>query len=95
MYGVTIMCDSWTGPTEMSIMNFMVYCNGIIFFHKSVDCTGHIQDVDFVHGVSIMLPNVLFSCMSSCYLQCVYLVFTGNLQNCYRTWSRTYCADCN
>jgi hypothetical protein len=41
MYGVTIMCDSCTGPTEMSIMNFMVYCNGIIFFHKSVDCTGH------------------------------------------------------
>jgi hypothetical protein len=39
MYGVTIMCDSWTGPTGMSIMNFMVYCNCIMFFHKSIDCT--------------------------------------------------------
>jgi hypothetical protein len=71
MYGVTIMCDSWTGLTGMSIMNFMVYCNDIMFFHKSVDCMGHSQDVDFVYGVSIMLPNVLFSCMSSCYLWCV------------------------
>jgi hypothetical protein len=25
----------------MSIMNFMVYCNGIIFFHKYVDCMGY------------------------------------------------------
>jgi hypothetical protein len=32
MYDVTIMCDSWTGPMGMSIMNFMVYCNGIMFF---------------------------------------------------------------
>jgi hypothetical protein len=95
MYGVTIMCDSWTGLTEMSIMNFMVYCNGIIFFHKSVDCTGHNQDANFIYGVSIMLPNILFSCMSSCYLRCVYLVFTGNPQNCCLAWFRTYCADRN
>ncbi|TVU06934.1 hypothetical protein EJB05_46970, partial [Eragrostis curvula] len=27
-YGVTLMCDSWTGPTKMSIINFMVYCSG-------------------------------------------------------------------
>jgi hypothetical protein len=59
MHGVTIMCDSWTGPTGMSIMNFMVYCNGIIFFHKSIDCTGHNQDADFVYGVSIMVPKRL------------------------------------
>jgi hypothetical protein len=65
MYVITIMCDSWTG---MNIMNFMVYYNGIIFFHKSVDCMGHSQDADFVYGVSITLPNVLFSRMSSCYL---------------------------
>jgi hypothetical protein len=32
MHDITIMCDSWTGPTGMSIMNFMVYYNGIIFF---------------------------------------------------------------
>jgi hypothetical protein len=32
MRGVTIMCDSWTGLMGMSIMYFMVYCNGIMFF---------------------------------------------------------------
>jgi hypothetical protein len=34
MYGITIMCDSWTGPTRMSTMNFMVYCNVIMFFSQ-------------------------------------------------------------
>jgi hypothetical protein len=57
MHDVTIMCDSWTGPTRMSILNFMVYCNGILFFHKSVDCTGHSQDADFIYKVRIMLPK--------------------------------------
>jgi hypothetical protein len=38
-------------------MNFMVYCNGIMFFHKSIDCTGHSQDADFVYKVHIMLPK--------------------------------------
>jgi hypothetical protein len=59
MHDITIMCDSWMVPTGMSIMNFMVYCNGIIFFHKSVDCTRHNQDADFVYGVSIILPKYL------------------------------------
>jgi hypothetical protein len=57
MYVVTIMCDSWTDPTGMSIMNFMVYCNDIMFFHKSIDCTGHIQDADFIYKVHITLPK--------------------------------------
>jgi hypothetical protein len=59
MYGVTITCDSWMGPTEMSILNFMVYCNGIIFFHKSIDYTRHSQDADFIYKVCIMLPKRL------------------------------------
>ena len=25
MYGCTIMCDGWTGPTRLSIINFMVF----------------------------------------------------------------------
>ncbi|KAK3118492.1 hypothetical protein QOZ80_9BG0700110 [Eleusine coracana subsp. coracana] len=49
-HGITLMCDSWTGPTGMSVINFMVYCNGIIYFHKSVDATGHSQDAKFVFG---------------------------------------------
>ena len=24
-YGCTIMCDGWTGPTRLSIINFMVF----------------------------------------------------------------------
>jgi hypothetical protein len=57
MHDVTIMCDSWMGPTGMSIMNFMVYYYGIMFFHKSVDGTGHNQDADFIYKVRIMLPK--------------------------------------
>ncbi|CAN6303846.1 unnamed protein product [Urochloa humidicola] len=48
-YGVTIMCDSWTGPTGMSIINFMVYCNGRMFFHKSIDASGHKQSAEFIY----------------------------------------------
>jgi Na+/proline symporter len=57
MHSITIICDSWTGPIEMCIMNFMVYYNGIIFFHKFINYTGHNQDEDFVYGVSTMFPK--------------------------------------
>lgn len=43
-FGVTIMCDSWTGPTSMSIINFMVYCNEKMLFHKSVNASGKFQN---------------------------------------------------
>ena len=36
-YGCTIMCDGWTRPTKLSIINFMVYSKGGIIFLKSVD----------------------------------------------------------
>jgi hypothetical protein len=49
-HGITLMCDSWMGQTGMSIINFMVYCNGVMFFHKSVDSTGHSQDANYVFG---------------------------------------------
>ncbi|XP_062232776.1 uncharacterized protein LOC133930088 [Phragmites australis] len=48
-YGVTIMCDSWTGPTMMCIINFMIFCNRRMFFHKSINATGSIQNVDFIY----------------------------------------------
>ena len=50
-YGVTIMCDSWTGPTRMSIINFMLYSNGRMFFHKSIDASGRSQDAKYLHKV--------------------------------------------
>jgi hypothetical protein len=38
-HGVTIMCDSWTGPTHMSVINFLLYSNGRMWFHSLVDAT--------------------------------------------------------
>jgi hypothetical protein len=58
-HGITLMCDSWTGPTGMSIINFMVYCNGVIFFHKSIDATSHSQDTQYIFGVIIILCRSL------------------------------------
>jgi hypothetical protein len=37
IFGVSLMCDSWTGPTRMSVINFLIYCNGVTWFHKSID----------------------------------------------------------
>ncbi|CAM0152396.1 unnamed protein product [Urochloa decumbens] len=48
-FGVSVMCDSWTGPTKMCIINFMIFCNGRMFFHKTVNATGHVQDADFIY----------------------------------------------
>jgi hypothetical protein len=31
-HGITLICDSWMGSMGMRIINFMVYCNGVIFF---------------------------------------------------------------
>ena len=35
-YRCTIMSDGWTGPTKLSIINFMVYSKGNTVFLKSV-----------------------------------------------------------
>ncbi|XP_044459577.1 uncharacterized protein [Triticum aestivum] len=43
-FGVTLMCDSWTGPTGMSIINFMVYCNARMFFLNTIDASGQTQN---------------------------------------------------
>ena len=32
----------------MSIINFMIYCNGRMFFHKSVDATGDTQNSEYL-----------------------------------------------
>ena len=37
--GVTIMCDGWSGPTRMSIVNFLVYSNRDTMFYKSIDAS--------------------------------------------------------
>ncbi|XP_021603892.1 uncharacterized protein LOC110608919 [Manihot esculenta] len=37
--GVTIMCDGWSGPTRMSIINFLLYSPRGTVFHKSIDAS--------------------------------------------------------
>jgi hypothetical protein len=38
-HGVSIMCDSWSEPTRMSVINFLLYSNGRLWFHLSIDAT--------------------------------------------------------
>jgi hypothetical protein len=47
-YGLTIMCDAWTGPTDMSIINFLIFCNGPMLFHKSVNTIGEMQNATYL-----------------------------------------------
>ncbi|RVW74430.1 hypothetical protein CK203_058201 [Vitis vinifera] len=48
-YGCTIMSDGWTGPTELSVFNFMVYSKGNTVFLKSVDASNHIKDNKYIY----------------------------------------------
>ncbi|XP_020109664.1 uncharacterized protein LOC109725031 [Ananas comosus] len=68
MYGVTLMCDSWTGPTKMSIVNFLIYCNGKVIFHKSIDATGRFEDADYIYA---LLEQVLREVGEKCVVQVI------------------------
>ena len=50
-YGCTIMSDRWTGPTKLSIINFMVYSKGSTIFLKSVDASDKIKDNKYIYGL--------------------------------------------
>ena len=50
-YGCTIMCDGWTSPTKLSIINFMVYLKGSTIFLKSVDAYDKIKDNKYIYGL--------------------------------------------
>ena len=50
-YGCTIMSDGWTGPTKLSIINFMVYSKGSTIFLKSVDESDKIKDNKYIYGL--------------------------------------------
>jgi hypothetical protein len=45
------MCDGWTGPTRRSIINFLTYCDGKTFFHKSVDASDRVHDARYILGL--------------------------------------------
>ena len=55
-YGCTIMSDGWTGPTRLSIINFMVYSKGSTVFLKSVDASNKIKDHKYIYK---LLKNVI------------------------------------
>jgi hypothetical protein len=57
-HDVTIMCDSWIDPTRMSVINFLLYSNGRMWFHSSVDATGKSQDAKFL----LKVINFLCKC---------------------------------
>ena len=50
-YGCINMCDGWTSPTKLSIINFMVYCKGSILFLKSIDASDNIKDNKYIYGL--------------------------------------------
>ena len=50
-YGCTIMSDGWTGPTKLSIINFMVYSKGSTIFLKSVDASDKIKNNKYIYGL--------------------------------------------
>ena len=50
-YGYTVMCDGWTEPTKLSIINFMVYSKGSTIFLKFVDASDQIKDNKYIYGL--------------------------------------------
>ncbi|XP_038972160.1 uncharacterized protein LOC120104679 [Phoenix dactylifera] len=47
-YGLTLMCDGWTGPTKRAIINFLTYCDTKTFFHKSVDASDKVHNASYI-----------------------------------------------
>ena len=45
------MSDGWTGPIELSIINFMVYSKGTTVFLKSVDASNNIKDYKYIYKI--------------------------------------------
>ena len=50
-YGCTIMCDGWTDPMKLSIINFMVFSKGSTIFLKSVEASDKIKDNKYIYGL--------------------------------------------
>jgi hypothetical protein len=68
-HGVIIMCDLWTGTIGISIINFMVYYNGIMLFHISVDWTRHNKDTYFIYVVTTLCQTCFsYLCTKLAYL---------------------------
>ncbi|CAL9108672.1 unnamed protein product [Musa textilis] len=60
-YRVTLMCDSWTGLTRMSIINFFIYCNKRMVFYKSVNASDKIQDANYIKNIMDTIVEEIIS----------------------------------
>ncbi|WOL17320.1 hypothetical protein Cni_G26111 [Canna indica] len=54
-YGCNLMCNSWTGPIRMSIINFLIYCNRRVVYHKSVNSSDEIHDAYYISKLMIVV----------------------------------------
>jgi hypothetical protein len=50
----------------MSVINFLIYCNGVTWFHKSIDATGKYQDAKFLFKVASKLVHFTIDSLSMC-----------------------------
>lgn len=51
MFGCTIMCDGWTGPIKLAIINFMVYAKGSTIFLKSVNTSNMKKTAQYIYSL--------------------------------------------
>jgi hypothetical protein len=51
-HSVTIMCDLWTGLIRMSVINFLFYSNGQMWFHSLIDAAEKSQDAKLLLKVT-------------------------------------------
>ena len=42
------MCDSWSGTNKSSLINFLVYCEKQVFYHKSIDASNKIHNHQYI-----------------------------------------------
>ncbi|RRT42490.1 hypothetical protein B296_00057087 [Ensete ventricosum] len=45
------MYESWTRLTRITIINFLVYYNKHVFFHKSINTFDKIQDINHIENL--------------------------------------------
>ena len=93
------MCDGWTGPTKLNIINFMVYCKGSTIFLKFVDASDNFKDNKYIYG---LLKDVIKEVGEANIMQIVtdngsVFVKTGKLlmkkYNLYWTPCAAHCID--
>jgi hypothetical protein len=64
----------------MSIINLMVYCNCVMFFHKSVYSTDHSQDAQYIFRVTIILLRRSLLVTPRVVLMVMYVFFCRRLK---------------